>query len=612
MENQIKQSIETAQQDLLALQRKRIFVLEEKIHLISDQIDDASRVKGMLSYMLGDVILRYFRKPYKLPLLPFAIYKNYQKFKREKCSVLKSNIGGYKEFEVEIFNQALAGGAIDLDAILTVFPVEETVLAKFCFMASRKLKDFFPVVALQLAEKTFQLNPLPLHGLWAVQLLYKQGHLKKMMKIIKAANLVNEFYVDNNSSLLLSRVIDAFEIFENGFSIPLKRPEPAYNAKPRTTAYLLNRSLATDAVGYTHRTHKVLKAIQENFRDHIVYPVVGPTYDIETGSHYVDGIVYDHLNAGTFVRGPLTKTILSIADEFEKYAREKKVARIVAASNFRTGLAGLIAARRLGIPFVYDVRGFWYLTAASKKEGWEHTDQYAADQAMEILVMKEADHILTISDTMRQYIGSLGVDIEKVTLFPNACDPLPVADIERQQAIRNELGLNDYKVVTFIGSLTPYEGLNDLVDAFFLLSKIQDDVRLLIVGDGQEREKLEAIVATLNLDDKVVFTGKVPQGEVHHYMRLSNVLTLPRKPIPVCQVVTPLKIYEYLQSGVPVVASDLPPLKEIATNGGMLFFKQEKRIAELLENILEAFLLEVRVSPKAYPWEKVVIPFLKG
>ena len=92
-------------------------------------------------------------------------------------------------------------------------------------------------------------------------------------------------------------------------------------------------------------------------------------------------------------------------------------------------------------------------------------------------------------------------------------------------------------------------------------------MRLLIVGDGPEREALRRQAADLGLDD-AIFTGRVPHHEILGYYSLIDIFVVPRRPVEVCHLVTPLKPFEALATGRTVVLSDVRALAAIAADSG--------------------------------------------
>jgi glycosyltransferase involved in cell wall biosynthesis len=88
------------------------------------------------------------------------------------------------------------------------------------------------------------------------------------------------------------------------------------------------------------------------------------------------------------------------------------------------------------------------------------------------------------------------------------------------------------------------------------------------VGDGRYRPALEELTEELGIDDVVVFTGRLDQIRVPDHYALLDLFAIPRLDLEVCRAVTPLKPFEALSMGLPVIASDLPALTEIVSSSG--------------------------------------------
>jgi glycosyltransferase involved in cell wall biosynthesis len=115
---------------------------------------------------------------------------------------------------------------------------------------------------------------------------------------------------------------------------------------------------------------------------------------------------------------------------------------------------------------------------------------------------------------------------------------------------------------------------------------------LLVVGDGPVREELRRQAVGLGLDD-AIFTGRVPHGEVLGYYSLIDVFVVPRKPVEVCHLVTPLKPFEAFSTGRTVVLSDVRALARVARDSGAaeLFSAGD---AESLADVLVGLLRDPR------------------
>jgi PEP-CTERM/exosortase A-associated glycosyltransferase len=237
-------------------------------------------------------------------------------------------------------------------------------------------------------------------------------------------------------------------------------------------------------------------------------------------------------------------------------------------------IPALRVGKRAGIPVVYEVRAFWEDAAVDHGTTREGSLRYRLTRRLETYALKHADHVFTICEGLRSDIAARGIPADKITVIPNAVD-IDSFDPGGQPdaALKEKLGLSGSTVIGFIGSFYAYEGLDLLIEALPLILARCPAVKLLLVGGGPQDAALKAQVADLGLQDKVVFTGRVPHDEVQAYYDLIDVLAYPRHPMRLTELVTPLKPLEAMAQGRLLVASDVGGHKELIRHGetGMLF-----------------------------------------
>jgi PEP-CTERM/exosortase A-associated glycosyltransferase len=237
-------------------------------------------------------------------------------------------------------------------------------------------------------------------------------------------------------------------------------------------------------------------------------------------------------------------------------------------------IAALRVGRRLGIPVVYEVRAFWEDAAVDHGTSTEWGLRYRLTRALETYALRHADAVTTICEGLRGDILARGIPQQKVTVIPNAVN---IEDFQVGEAADRQLAVNlglDAKVVLgFIGSFYAYEGLNILLQAMPELLQANPDIRVLLVGGGPQDKELKALAAQLGIQDKVVFTGRVPHDQVQRYYNLVDVLVYPRLSMRLTDLVTPLKPLEAMAQGRLVVASDVGGHYELIEDGktGILF-----------------------------------------
>ena len=238
------------------------------------------------------------------------------------------------------------------------------------------------------------------------------------------------------------------------------------------------------------------------------------------------------------------------------------------------GAAALRAARRHGLPVVYECRAFWEDAAVDHGTAREGGLRYRLTRAHETRVFRAADAVTCICEGLRDDILGRGVPAERVTVIPNAVD-IDAFSMERRRdpALAEQLGLADHPVIGFIGSFYAYEGLALALDALLLLRARLPDLRLLLVGGGSQEANLRARAADFGLGRAVVFTGRVPHSEVGRYYDLVDAFVYPRLSMRLTDLVTPLKPLEAMAQGRIVVASDVGGHRELIRDGetGVLF-----------------------------------------
>ena len=230
--------------------------------------------------------------------------------------------------------------------------------------------------------------------------------------------------------------------------------------------------------------------------------------------------------------------------------------------------------RALGIPVVYEIRAFWEDAAVDHGSTHEGSLRYRLTRALETWAVRRADAVTVICEGLRRDLVARGVEPAKITVIPNAVDVDKFAVGGTPDAeLKMKLGLGANRVLGFIGSFYAYEGLDLLIAALPAILREAPDIRLLLVGGGPQEHALKQQVMALDLKNHVVFTGRVPHGDVNRYYDLVDVLVYARHPMRLTELVTPLKPLEAMAQGRLMVASDVGGHEELIVDGetGVLF-----------------------------------------
>ena len=405
------------------------------------------------------------------------------------------------------------------------------------------------------------------------------------------------------------------------------RPEPAkvshIDSVPNRICYVLHNTLPYSSGGYATRSQGVAKGMQSSGWETIVLSRPGFPLDAKPELQPGDVPAFDVVEDIKYVRtlAPLRSPgirssayILDAAAALENRLREHRPALVVAASNYMTALPALIAARRLGLPFIYEIRGFWEVTRVSRDTGYEHNPNYQMQRMTEAAVAREADHVFTLTDAMREELIERGVPADHVDLLPNSCDPVRFHPVARDEALAERLELpTGVPVIGYVGTFVDYEGLEDLASACALLKEQGLEFRLLLVGNentsGSDRGPISAEIVRIarvhGLTEWLIMPGRVPHEEVESYYSLIDIAPFPRKPWPVCEMVSPLKPLEALAMEKAVVVSSVRALKAMIEDGatGLVFDKGEtSSLAAVLRRLIGDPGLRVRLGKAGRAW----------
>ncbi|MGO9444955.1 MAG: TIGR04063 family PEP-CTERM/XrtA system glycosyltransferase [Thiobacillaceae bacterium] len=330
--------------------------------------------------------------------------------------------------------------------------------------------------------------------------------------------------------------------------------------------------------GYTFRSAAILGEQRERGWEtvHLTSPKqVGCTVAEET----VDGL---HFYRTPEPRGLLSR--LPVLNAFAQMrATERRLLQVVetvkpdiihAHSPALNGMPAVRVGRSMGIPVVYEIRAFWEDAAVDHGTTTEGSLRYRLTQNHETWVVRRADAVTVICEGLRRDLIRRGIPGEKITVIPNGVDIEKFSlSGEPDVTLSTKLALEGKRVLGFIGSFYAYEGLDLLLDALPEILSHQPDVKILLVGGGPQEANLRAQAKRLGVDDKVVFTGRVPHHEVNRYYDLVDVLVYARHLMRLTDLVTPLKPLEAMAQGRLFVASDVGGHKELIQDGrtGILF-----------------------------------------
>ncbi|MFC7375403.1 glycosyltransferase [Brachybacterium sp. GCM10030268] len=389
--------------------------------------------------------------------------------------------------------------------------------------------------------------------------------------------------------------VSNYQLGKTGFPFPKMAKQVAYPPEQHKVFYLLHNSLPHNSAGYATRTHGLLSELNRIGWDVDGVTRLGYPYDMpgkaeisEVAAHDVVGNVdYRRLLKGREIekKNPLFYYTERYSSALLELAKEQRPSIIHAASNHWNGLTAVKTARQLGLPSIYEVRGLWEVTRGSRNPEWAESNMFKYIARMEADAAKGASRVFAITEALREELISRGVDGDKIRVVPNGVDTSRFAPIPRDEELASTLGVAGKTVIGYVGSVLDYEGIELLLEAAEVLNRTREDFHVLIVGDGAELERFQNDVQQRELDHIVTFTGRVPHEDVERYYSLIDITPFPRLPLPVCEMVSPLKPFEAMAMGKAVVASDVAALKEIIMPGVNGHLHEKGEAESLIEQL---------------------------
>lgn len=339
--------------------------------------------------------------------------------------------------------------------------------------------------------------------------------------------------------------------------------------------------------GYVFRTSNILKHQRELGLDPVILtsPKHGPVSAMED---YIDDMPVYRTPQNDFGKTPFVrevKLMRVLRKRIEDVIESEKPALIHAHSPSLDGAPALKAARKAGIPIVYEVRAFWEDAAVDHGTFKEGSIKYQISRFLESRLLRNVDALFTICKGLKGEMESRGIPGSKITIIPNCVDLTKFFPEEYNLDLASRYRLRGKQVYGFIGSFYHYEGLDLLIESYKEVFEKESDTRLLLVGDGPEKKSLCEKVNKMGLDGYVIFTGKVPHEEIKKYYSVIDIFVYPRRSIRLTELVTPLKPLEAMAMGKIVVGSDVGGIRELITHNkdGFLFSAGEgKKLTDML------------------------------
>ncbi len=263
-------------------------------------------------------------------------------------------------------------------------------------------------------------------------------------------------------------------------------------------------------------------------------------------------------------------------------------------------LPGFVAGLQ-SCPTVVDYMDLFSESAASyfsppMKDIVRHTVSMICD-----VNLKRASCVLTTTSKFKEYLtNKISTPVE---VIPNGLDTDVMHPVD-PEGIRRRFGLS-YPVLGYVGSLESWIDLDFVIDLFPTIIRKYPKASLIIVGPSLHTgyaEKLRSKVKRMRLEERVVFTGRIPYHELAPYISAMDVGLNPRKPWDMNRLTMGGKVLSYLACALPVLSRNMPVIEEEFGDGRGVFTYHDRH--EFIMRLEEALSANVDISSvDGYDWD---------
>ncbi len=335
-----------------------------------------------------------------------------------------------------------------------------------------------------------------------------------------------------------------------------------------------------------HQQHHLFERL--SLRGHAItvldYPILRPHWPREP--IYVPRLeqanaarIYDGARIRLITPGTLSLRIVArLSSVISHYATLSSLIRetrpdLIVSYALSTGLAALRLARQHGIPYIFHVIDALHaIVPVGVLRPVAHT--------VERWLFRAADEVILINEHLRDYAVRMGADSAHTCVLRTGVDLRRFIPEPRNETVRAEMNIApDDVVLFFMGWIYSFSGVREVAES---LRRAPSEVRLLVVGDGDDYETLQAMRDS-ELGSRLILTGRVPYDRIPALLSAADVCLLPFHTVPATEHIVPIKLYEYMAGGKPVIAAPLPGVRrDVGEDHGVVYAEAPRQVEAAL------------------------------
>jgi glycosyltransferase involved in cell wall biosynthesis len=228
-------------------------------------------------------------------------------------------------------------------------------------------------------------------------------------------------------------------------------------------------------------------------------------------------------------------------------------------------------------------------------------------------VYRNADGILAVTSFVSHYVRELGASENKIIGMPGGVSLEIFKPLPRDENLAAKLNIDPLaKIVVFVSTLFEFSGIEGLMRQVYSSEKTSFREVFVIVGGGPMLERYKKLAKELGINDHFIFVGKVPATEVPAYINLADICINSFDVTFITERLAPIKIFEYLACGKPVVSTPLKGAIELLHGESGVVFCKSEELLQTIRNLLYDETARKRLGAqgldtirKKFGWEKV-------
>jgi glycosyltransferase involved in cell wall biosynthesis len=312
--------------------------------------------------------------------------------------------------------------------------------------------------------------------------------------------------------------------------------------------------------------------------------------------------VYATPNKGSFKR-ILNHISLAISSVLGSLFKARPDVIIASSPPLFLGISGYILSKLKRVPYIFEVRDIWPQQAVDL-EMLRNRHVIRAMEALEFFLYKHAAKVVGVAQSTKLELTERGLEPEKIEIVFNGTDLEKFSPGQADMALKEQLGLQDKFVVSYIGTIGLSQGLAVLVEVAKSLEREYADIHFLVIGDGAQRDKLLAMRDEMGLQN-MTFLPPQPRSIVPDLYRLSDITVVALRDVPLFKSTIPSKIFEIMSCGTPMIlAVDGEARRIVSEAGGGICISPEDSaaMAEAISRLYNepTLLSQVAVHGRAY------------